>query len=311
MSFVGFLLAFLVTVFTGPFIIRWLISLKFGQSILEIGPNWHKNKQGTPTMGGVMFILGILIASLFCLRDGSGWIALAVALLFGAIGFYDDYIKVAKKRNLGLTSKQKFLLQLIVAVLLTVAAIIKNGTTILIPFSGAEVELGWVFVPFILFVILGTENSVNLTDGIDGLAASVTAIVMLFMAGMAWQYTEEGLMRLSLFALAGCLGFLVYNRHPAKVFMGDTGSLFLGGLVSACAVLMNQPLLLLLIGFVYFMETLSVILQVASFKLTRKRIFKMSPIHHHFEMCGWSEKKIVLVFCGVTAILCFIAAAAI
>ncbi len=311
MSFVGFLIAFLVTVFTGPFIIRWLISLKFGQSILEIGPNWHKNKQGTPTMGGIMFILGIVLASLFCLRDGSGWIALVVALLFGAIGFYDDYIKVAKKRNLGLTSKQKFLLQLIVAIVLTVAAIIKNGTTILIPFSGAEVDLGWFYVPFILFVILGTENSVNLTDGIDGLATSVTAIVMLFMAGMAWQYMEEGLMGLALFALAGCLGFLVYNHHPAKVFMGDTGSLFLGGLVSACAVLLGQPLLLLLIGFVYFMETLSVILQVTSFKLTKKRIFKMSPIHHHFEMCGWSEKKIVLVFCSVTAILCFIAAAAI
>ena len=311
MSFVGFLIAFLGTVFTGPFIIRWLISLKFGQSILEIGPNWHKNKQGTPTMGGIMFILGIVLASLFCLRDGSGWIALVVALLFGAIGFYDDYIKVAKKRNLGLTSKQKFLLQLIVAIVLTVAAIIKNGTAILIPFSGAEVDLGWFYVPFILFVILGTENSVNLTDGIDRLATSVTAIVMLFMAGMAWQYMEEGLMGLALFALAGCLGFLVYNHHPAKVFMGDTGSLFLGGLVSACAVLLGQPLLLLLIGFVYFMETLSVILQVTSFKLTKKRIFKMSPIHHHFEMCGWSEKKIVLVFCSVTAILCFIAAAAI
>ena len=311
MSFVGFLIAFLVTVFTGPFIIRWLISLKIGQSILEIGPNWHKNKQGTPTMGGIMFILGIVLASFLCLRDSSGWIALVVALLFGAIGFYDDYIKVAKKRNLGLTSKQKFLLQLIVAIVLTVAAIIKNGTTILIPFSGAEVNLGWFYVPFILFVILGTENSVNLTDGIDGLATSVTAIVMLFMAGMAWQYTEDGLMRLSIFALAGCLGFLVYNHHPAKVFMGDTGFFFLGGLVSACAVLLGQPLLLLLIGFVYFMETLSVILQVASFKLTKKRIFKMSPIHHHFEMCGWSEKKIVLVFCGITAILCFIAAVAI
>ncbi len=311
MSFVGFLIAFLVTVFTGPFIIRWLVSLKFGQSILEIGPNWHKNKQGTPTMGGIMFILGILLASFFCLRDSNGWIALMVALLFGAIGFYDDYIKVAKKRNLGLTSKQKFLLQLIVAIILTVAAIIKNGTTILIPFSGAEVNLGWLYVPFILFVILGTENSVNLTDGIDGLATSVTSIVMLFMAGMAWQYTEDGLMRLSIFALAGCLGFLVYNHYPAKVFMGDTGSLFLGGLVSACAVLLGQPLLLLLIGFVYFMETLSVILQVASFKLTKKRIFKMSPIHHHFELCGWSEKKIVLTFCVITAILCFIAAAAI
>ena len=307
MSFLGFLITFLVTVVTGPYLIRWLISLKFGQSILEIGPNWHKNKQGTPTMGGIMFILGVLISSIFVLRDGIGWFAFFIALCFGGIGFYDDYIKVVKKRNLGLTSKQKFLLQLIVAIVLTIVSIVKNGTVILIPFTGAEVNLGWFYVPFILFVILGTENSVNLTDGIDGLAASVTAVVMLFVAGIAWQYIEEGLLRLSLMAVAGCLGFLVFNHHPAKVFMGDTGSLFLGGLVSACAVLLRQPLLLLLIGFVYFMETLSVILQVTSFKLTKKRIFKMSPIHHHFEMCGWSEKKIVGVFCGITALLCMVA----
>ncbi|MBE7042980.1 MAG: phospho-N-acetylmuramoyl-pentapeptide-transferase, partial [Ruminococcaceae bacterium] len=286
LSLLGFLVAFWVTVITGPFIIRWLISLKFGQSILEIGPNWHKNKQGTPTMGGIMFILGILIAAVIFVRDSMGWIALGTALCFGAIGFYDDYIKVAKKRNLGLTSKQKFLLQLIIAIALTVGAIWKNGTTILIPFTAKELDLGWFYVPFILFVILGTENSVNLTDGIDGLAASITVIVMLFISGMAWQYTQDGLMKLAIMAVAGCLGFLVYNHHPAKVFMGDTGSLFLGGLVSATAVLLRQPLLLLLIGFVYFMETLSVILQVASFKLTKKRIFKMSPIHHHFEMCG-------------------------
>lgn len=307
MSFLGFLLTFLVTVVTGPFIIRWLMRLKFGQSILEIGPNWHKNKQGTPTMGGVMFVFGILLSACLFLRDAVGWVALLTALFFGIIGFLDDYIKVVKKRNLGLTSKQKFLLQLIVAVGLTLASMVINGTVILLPFSVREVDLGWFYVPFVLFVILGTENSVNLTDGIDGLAASVTAIVMLFVAGMAWQYTSDGLMRLALMTVAGSLGFLVYNRHPAKVFMGDTGSLFLGGMVSACVILLRQPLLLLLIGFVYFMETLSVILQVASFKLTKKRIFKMSPIHHHFEMCGWSEKKIVRIFCLVTVVLCLIA----
>lgn len=307
MSFLGFLLTFLVTVVTGPFMIRWLISLKFGQSILEIGPNWHKNKQGTPTMGGIMFVFGIFLSAVLFLRDTVGWIALLTALFFGIIGFLDDYIKVVKKRNLGLTSKQKFLLQLIVAAGLTVASIVINGTVILLPFSGREADLGWFYVPFVLFVILGTENSVNLTDGIDGLAAGVTAIVMLFIAGMAWQYTSDGLMRLALMTVAGCLAFLVYNRHPAKVFMGDTGSLFLGGMVSACVILLCQPFLLLLIGFVYFMETLSVILQVASFKLTKKRIFKMSPIHHHFEMCGWSEKKIVRIFCLVTVILCLIA----
>lgn len=309
MTLAGFFIAFLVTVITGPLIIRWLISLKFGQSILEIGPNWHKKKQGTPTMGGIMFILGIVLASAFCLRDSKAWIVLVTALCFGAIGFYDDYIKVVKKRNLGLTSKQKFCLQLIVAIGLVVAAELLDGegTSILIPFTGREVSLGWLYYPFILFVILGTENSVNLTDGIDGLAASVTTIVLLFSAGMAWQYTQEGMMRLCLFGAAGCLGFLVYNRNPARVFMGDTGSLFLGGLVAASAVVLRQPLLLLLIGFVYFAETLSVILQVASYKATKKRIFKMAPIHHHFEMCGWNEKKIVLVFCGVTLLLCIVA----
>lgn len=309
MTVLGVFISFLVTVITGPWIIKWLISLKFGQSILEIGPNWHKKKQGTPTMGGIMFILGILVASLVFLRDMKAWIVLITALCFGGIGFYDDYIKVAKKRNLGLTSRQKFGLQLIVAIALVIAAELLDGegTSILIPFVERPVSMGWLYFPFILFVILGTENSVNLTDGIDGLAAGVTAIVMLFLAGLSWQYMQEGMMRLCLFAVAGCLGFLVFNHYPAKVFMGDTGSLFLGGLVSASAVLLRQPLLLILIGFVYFAETLSVILQVISYKTTGKRIFKMSPIHHHFEMCGWKETKIVGVFCAVTLLLCIVA----
>ncbi len=309
MTVLGVFISFLVTVITGPWIIKWLISLKFGQSILEIGPNWHKKKQGTPTMGGIMFILGIFVASLIFLRDSKAWIVLITALCFGGIGFYDDYIKVAKKRNLGLTSRQKFGLQLIVAIALVIAAELLDGegTSILIPFMERPVSMGWFYFPFILFVILGTENSVNLTDGIDGLAASVTAIVTLFLAGMSWQYMQEGMMRLCLFTAAGCLGFLVFNHYPAKVFMGDTGSLFLGGLVSASAVVLRQPLLLILIGFVYFAETLSVILQVISYKTTGKRIFKMSPIHHHFEMCGWKETKIVGVFCTVTLLLCIVA----
>ena len=308
MTVLGVFISFLVTVITGPWIIKWLISLKFGQSILEIGPNWHKKKQGTPTMGGIMFILGIFVASLIFLRDSKAWIVLITALCFGGIGFYDDYIKVAKKRNLGLTSRQKFGLQLIVAIALVIASELLDGegTSILIPFMERPVSMGWFYFPFILFVILGTENSVNLTDGIDGLAASVTAIVTLFLAGMSWQYMQEGMMRLCLFTAAGCLGFLVFNHYPAKVFMGDTGSLFLGGLVSASAVVLRQPLLLILIGFVYFAETLSVILQVISYKTTGKRIFKMSPIHHHFEMCGWKETKIVGVFCTVTLLLCIV-----
>ena len=218
MTVLGVFISFLVTVITGPWIIKWLISLKFGQSILEIGPNWHKKKQGTPTMGGIMFILGIFVASLIFLRDSKAWIVLITALCFGGIGFYDDYIKVAKKRNLGLTSRQKFGLQLIVAIALVIASELLDGegTSILIPFMERPVSMGWFYFPFILFVILGTENSVNLTDGIDGLAASVTAIVTLFLAGMSWQYMQEGMMRLCLFTAAGCLGFLVFNHYPAE-----------------------------------------------------------------------------------------------
>lgn len=233
---------------------------------------------------------------------------LAASLVFGVIGFIDDYIKVILKRNLGLTAKQKFLLQLVAAIGLVCWAVYGEGisTEIRIPFVGAVIDAGIIYIPFAVFVMLAAVNSVNLTDGLDGLAASITSVVALFFMLFA-EFGNFPNQTVSLFAamlLGSLLGFLIYNKYPAKVFMGDTGSLFLGGAVSAMAILTEQPIALIIVGLVYVIETLSVILQVISFKTTGKRIFKMSPIHHHFEMCGWKETKVVAVFTSVTAILC-------
>ena len=327
MNFIALLVtlvaAFLITSVIGIWLIPFLHKLRYGQTILDIGPAWHKNKQGTPTMGGIMFIIGMLLAC------GAGWCALRfsaqgladasgdgtfylvagllMALGFAAIGFADDYIKVVKKRNLGLKAWQKSLAQLLVAVLYLAAEYFFARTTMIwIPFFG-EFDAGFFYYPIMLFIIVGAVNSVNLTDGIDGLAASVTMVVgMGFMVITAIQsFTQMNLLAAAL--AGGCLGFLVWNFHPAKVFMGDTGSLFLGGMVVALAFGLRMPVLLLFVGIVYVAETLSDIIQIGSVKLTGKRVFKMAPIHHHFEMCGWSEVKIVAVFSAVTAVGCVIA----
>ena len=311
------LIAFAVAAILGPVMIPWLRKLKFGQEILEIGPNWHKNKAGTPTMGGFMFIAGVLVSvgvALLANFDIRLAMMLIIALGFGLIGFVDDYVKVVKKRNLGLTAIQKFALQAILSVIYII--VLKEtgnlDTEIVIPFVKTTLTLPWwLYIVFILFVVTGTVNAVNLTDGIDGLATSITVVVALFFAVAAVLVKSTGESIFAMALLGGCLGFLMFNKHPAKVFMGDTGSLFLGGAVSVMAVGLKMPLILIICGFVYLFETLSVILQVASFKLTGKRIFKMSPIHHHFEMCGWREVKIVSVFTLVTAVLCVISVLAI
>lgn len=306
-----FLMSLLITLVTGPVFIPWLRKLKFGQQILEEGPSWHQKKSGTPTIGGLMFILGVAISCVVAIlvkADEKLLIMLITALGFGAIGFVDDYIKVVKKRNLGLTALQKFLLQAILAIGYVFALNMTGNldTKIIIPFTSLVITLPWiVYVIFILFVILGTVNAVNLTDGLDGLATSITIVVSLFFAIVGHIFSQSTAY-FSLSVLGGCIGFLFFNKYPAKVFMGDTGSLFLGGAISVIAVGMEMPLILVIAGFVYLFETLSVILQVASFKLTGKRIFKMSPIHHHFEMCGWNEKKIVRVFSLVSVLLCVI-----
>ena len=307
------LVAFFVSAALGIVLIPFLRRLKYGQTILDIGPAWHKKKQGTPTMGGIMFVIGVTIAVVVgyatlllsdqAMRiDSMGTIKLfagmVMALAFGAVGFLDDYIKVVKKRNLGLTARQKYLMQLIIGVfylsMLYLAG--ERSTVVVIPFIG-QLDLGLLYYPLAMIVITGFVNAVNLTDGIDGLASSVTfvyALVMLVISGVL-SYAQAGLMSAAL--AGGTLGFLVWNFYPAKVFMGDTGSLFLGGLVVALAFDVGLPLLLILTGVVYWCEAFSVMLQVTYFKLTHgKRIFKMSPIHHHFEMSGWSEIKIVSAF---------------
>lgn len=298
-----------IALIAGPVVIPFLIRLKFGQEIREIGPSWHKKKRGTPTMGGVIFIFSVMICALLFMRTREGLCLVLFGVSFGAIGFADDFIKVVKRRNLGLTEVQKFTLQLLASIIFLYAAMQWNivNSEVIIPFVKKTVDFGIFYIPFALFVLIGTTNSVNLTDGVDGLASSVTVIVTLFFGVAA---VKQGDTTAALFAGAiagGCIGFLAFNRHPAKVFMGDTGSLFLGGAVCALALRLKMPLVLIIAGGVYVMETLSVIIQVTSFKLTGKRVFKMSPIHHHFEMCGWSEVKIVLTFSAVSLVLALIA----
>ncbi len=303
-----FVAAFGASAVLGIFLLPLLRRLKFGQSIREIGPDWHRKKSGTPTMGGLMFIAAFLMVTPFVIRNTSAAAVAVCAVLFGIIGFCDDYIKVVKKRNLGLTAGQKFIAQLLVTVAF-ILYLMHTGhldTTIWIPFVDRPLHLGVLFIPFAAFVLLGFVNGVNLTDGIDGLAGFVTLAVTMFMSLVAYRSGNLSLCLTCLAVAGGILGFLLFNVHPAKVFMGDTGSLFLGGFVAAAAIVVRQELLLVICGVIYVAETLSVMLQVASFKLTGKRIFKMSPLHHHFEMCGWSEAKIVSVFTAVTVLGCVI-----
>ena len=310
------LVSFGVTALLGIVMIPYLHRLKFGQTILDIGPAWHKKKQGTPTMGGIMFIVGVTIAVMTgyatlaasnpeLLADTRNnlrlFAGMVMALAFAAIGFLDDYIKVVKKRNMGLTARQKYLMQLVVGVFYLTMLYLSGdvSTEITIPFYG-QLKLGLLYYVLAMIIITGFVNAVNLTDGIDGLASSVTfvyALTFLIIAGIL-RFAQTGLTACAL--AGGCLGFLVWNFYPAKVFMGDTGSLFFGGLVVALAFDVRLPMLLLFAGVIYWCEAFSVILQVISFKTTGKRIFKMSPIHHHFEMSGWSEIKIVTVFSIVT-----------
>ena len=323
------ILAFALTAILGPMFISWLTKLKYGQEIREEGPAWHQKKSGTPTMGGIMFITGIGISVIINTAITSimgnmtqemlkAIVLFATALGFGAIGFVDDYIKVVKKRNLGLTALQKFLLQLAFAaayvVIMHCMGMLK--TDVYIPFVRYTVTLPlWLYIPFVMFVVVGTVNAVNLTDGLDGLASSVTVVTSLFFAVYAFFRFNPEQTGISVFATAitgGMLGFLIFNHYPAKVFMGDTGSLFLGGAIALIAADLNMHFYLIIAGFVYFAETLSVIMQTSYFKFTKKkygegrRIFKMTPIHHHFEMIGWSEKKIVSAFSITTLILCII-----
>ena len=285
---------------TGPFFIPWLHKLKFGQSIREEGPESHKAKSGTPTMGGIMIILGITLGTLAA-DPWTAEVLLALFIMLGhfALGFLDDYIKVVKKRNLGLKAKQKLLGQILIALVTIYIGTKELGidTSIWLPVLNANLDIGLGYYLLVLFVLVGTSNAVNLTDGLDGLASGTMAVAASCY-GVVCALT--GHMDLAIFCVAivaACLAFLRFNAHPAKVFMGDTGSLALGGALAAVGILTHTEILLVVIGLVFVCEALSVIMQVTYFKATSgKRIFRMSPIHHHFELGGWSETKVVLVF---------------
>ena len=308
------LFSFVATVGIGYLLLPVLHALKAGASILEIGPKWHENKSGTPIMGGLMFILSavlVVLLNVYAVKDSSVYFVLILALFFGLVGFLDDFTKVRFKRNMGLTSAQKAMLQMAVSALF-LYAMYRTGnmhTDLYIPFVNISFRLHpMVYIFFAMFVMVGCVNAVNITDGVDGLCASVTIPVMVFFTAAAVVLGKTDLALVPAALVGGLAAYLIYNWHPAKVFMGDTGSLFLGGMVCALAFALNMPLILILVGFIYVVETLSDILQIGYFKLTHgKRLFKMAPIHHHFEMCGWKEVKIVLTFSGITAVMCILA----
>ena len=305
---VPILIAFFTSVILSPIFIPFLKKLKFGQFVRDEGPESHLKKAGTPTMGGLIILFSIVITSLFYIKDYPQIIPVLFSTLgFGLIGFLDDYIKVVMKRSMGLRAWQKMLGQFVITGIFAyyINAHTDLGTTMIIPFVNKSVDMGWVYYPFLFFVMLGTVNGANFTDGLDGLASSVTVLIATFFT-IAAIGLGSGVAPITCAVVGSLLGFLVYNVYPARVFMGDTGSLALGGFVASVAFVLQMPLIILLVAFIYFAEVLSVIIQVASFKLTGKRVFKMAPIHHHFELCGWPETKVVSIFAIVTAILCFI-----
>lgn len=296
-------IAFILTAVITPLLIPFLRKLKFGQMILEDGPTWHAKKQGTPTMGGLGFIFATAVGTLLVSRGADALFVVIVGVLYGVIGFIDDYIKVVKKRNKGFSASAKFLCQSVVALGVSVYMFMGNAQGVKIPFTTFELNLGLLYVPFVMFVLLATVNSVNLTDGIDGLASSVTFACALFFLAAAVKLGFEGVSVAVAAVIGGVLGFLLYNFHPAKVFMGDTGSLFLGGILSAAAIKMGLEFSLVIAGCIFLWETMSDIIQVAYYKKTKKRVFKMAPFHHHLEKCGWKETKIVYVFTIITLVL--------
>ncbi|HHY05403.1 MAG TPA: phospho-N-acetylmuramoyl-pentapeptide-transferase [Clostridia bacterium] len=305
--FIALFSAVIVCLLSGPFLIPFLRKLKFGQHVRTDGPRAHLQKAGTPTMGGLMFFLSLLVSLLLV---GEYSLRLQILFLttlgFGLIGFCDDFIKIIMKRPLGLKAGQKIIGQIIIASVFIYMALVhlERGTEILVPGTSVYLNLGWFYPCFALFVLVGTVNAVNLTDGLDGLAAGVTAFTALgyLLISKAWGLPEVSVFSAAL--LGSCLGFLFFNQHPARIFMGDTGSLALGGAVGALAILTKTEVLLLVLGGIYVVEALSVILQVLYFKITGgQRLFLMAPLHHHFELKGWSEQQVVFTFWAVAALL--------
>lgn len=303
------IIAFLIVVILGPIFIPMLAKFKFGQTVRDDGPQTHLLKNGTPTMGGVLMIIAILITGLTRAQINKDLLVGLICITgFGFVGFLDDFIKIKMKRSLGLKAYQKIVLQFALAFFVAYYQYTASpsATQIMVPFTDYIINLGSLYVPIMMFIIIGTVNAVNLTDGLDGLASGVTLIVSIFFMMLAISVGNNDVAILAAATGGACLGFLGFNSYPAKVFMGDTGSMALGGAVVAFAVLTNSVLLIPIVGGIYFAETLSVIIQVLSFKLTGKRVFKMAPIHHHFEQCGWPETRVVFIFWITTVVLSWI-----
>ncbi|CAK7010805.1 MAG: Phospho-N-acetylmuramoyl-pentapeptide-transferase [Peptostreptococcus russellii] len=304
------IIAFVLVMVMGPVLIPFLHKFKFGQTVRDDGPQSHLKKNGTPTMGGVMMMLAILIATLIRADLSTEiFMALLCMLGFGMVGFIDDFVKIKMTRSLGLTAKQKIVLQVILALVISIYKYkaIGSGIQFIVPFSQAGINIGIAYVPVMLVVILGTVNAVNLTDGLDGLASGITAIVSTFFMVFALMIANNmGMSQMAAATLGACIGFMWFNVNPAKVFMGDTGSMALGGAVTAFAIFTNSVLIIPIVGGIYFAEALSVIIQVLYFKKTKKRIFKMAPLHHHYEQCGWPETKVVFIFWIVSIVLAWI-----
>ncbi len=314
-TILAIIISFAVSAILCPVVIPFLHKLKFGQQVREEGPQSHLKKAGTPTMGGLIILSSTIITSLFYIGEYPKMIpVLFVTVGFGIIGFLDDYIKIVMKRSEGLNPGQKMLGQIVITAVFTYYLVNSRevSTLVLVPFTGGfenglYLNLGWLYIPFVFLVMLGTDNGVNFTDGLDGLCTSVTILVATFLTIISLG-EDSGISPITGAVVGSLLGFLLFNVYPAKVFMGDTGSLALGGFVASSALMMQLPLFILIVGFIYLAEVLSVIIQVTYFKKTGgKRIFKMAPIHHHFELCGWSETRVVAVFSIVTAVLCLIA----
>lgn len=304
------MIGFLIVIILGPIFIPMLARFKFGQTVRDEGPQSHLAKNGTPTMGGVMMIVAILITGLTRAKISQGLIVGLICIVgFGFVGFLDDFIKIKMKRSLGLKAYQKIILQFALALYIAYYqySASPSATQLVIPFTNHIINLGIWYIPFMMIFIIGTVNAVNLTDGLDGLASGVTLIVSCFFVLFAVSISNSDVAILAAATAGACLGFLGFNSYPAKVFMGDTGSMALGGAVVAFATLTNSPLLIIIVGFIYLAEALSVMIQVTYFKLTHgKRIFKMAPLHHHFEQCGWPETRVVFVFWIATVVLCWI-----
>lgn len=306
-----------ITVATMPLFIGYFQIKKYGQEILEEGPNWHQAKAGTPTMGGTVFLIAIIISALWVAvwqqaLTPALWISLFILLVYGGLGFLDDFIKIFRKRNMGLNSKQKLIGQIIGGIIFY-AVLVSEGATNTVNVFGYDLHLSFLYGLFVIVWLVGFSNAVNLTDGIDGLVSGLGAISFATYSIIAWNQQQYDILILCLSVVGTLIGFFGYNHKPAKIFMGDVGSLALGGLLATISILLHQEWTLLLIGLVYIVETLSVMIQVTSFKLTGKRVFKMSPIHHHFEMVGWSEWKIdgvfwliSLLFSGITLFIYFL-----